>query len=392
MAIDRFNGERPRLGRERLGAVNASSRATDLLRMRDEVTPYPSEPSDEQLAEELGIPLGELVRFDMNTLGGGPLPAVVEALAAYDPARIVEYGDQAYARLRQAITAATGAPGHRIIPGAGADELIRLLTGMTVGPGDVVVIPTPTFAMFAVEARLAGARVVEVPRRVPYERQGVEAIRDVAEATGARLVWLCSPNNPTGDMYDLAEVEQLADGLPAMVAVDCVYQELAEVEIGIPAETLSLMPIQERHPNLLILRSLSKAYGLAGARVGYLVVPEALAARFEAARLPLAIGGPSEAAAVGALSDVRDARVRLAGIVSERKRLAAGFIQLGWQVNESHTNFLLVRPPDAAGTATGLLARGLPVRSYPSGPLVDWLRITVRAAVENDRLLEALRS
>ncbi|HET6746201.1 MAG TPA: histidinol-phosphate transaminase [Candidatus Limnocylindria bacterium] len=363
---------------------------TDLLRLRDAVAAYPSEPSDEQMAEELGIPLTQLIRFDMNTLGGGPLPAVVEALAAYDPARVVEYGDQNYARLRVAITAATGAPAHRIIPGAGADELIRLVTTMTLGDGDTVVIPTPTFAMFAVEARLAGARVVEVPRRVPYERQGVEAIRAVAEATGARLVWLCSPNNPTGDMYDHDEIEQLADGLAAMVAVDCVYQELAEVETNLLPEGLSLLPIQERHANLLILRSLSKAYGLAGARVGYLVVPEALAARFEAARLPLAIGGPSEAAAIGALSDVRTARVRLAGIVNERERLAAAFIRLGWQVYESHTNFLLVRPPDAAGTAAALLAQGLPVRSYPAGPLADWLRVTVRAAAENDRLLAAL--
>ena len=363
---------------------------TDLLRFREEVAPYPSEPSDEQMAEELGIPLSGLVRFDMNTLGGGPLPAVVDALAAYDAAGVVEYGDQAYVRLRAALEAATGAPAHRIIPGAGADELIRLVTTMTAGPADAVVIPTPTFAMFAVEAWLAGARVVEVPRSDPGARQPVEVIRRAAEESGARLVWLCSPNNPTGDRYETDEVEWLARGLHAIVAVDAVYQEIGEVGSGQEPEAWSLLPVQERQPNLLILRSLAKAYGLAGARVGYLTVPDGLAGRFDAARLPLAIGGPSEAAALGALSDLPAARRRLGELVAQRRRLSDAFTALGWRVLPSHANFLLVRPSDAAAIAASLLERGLVVRSYSSGPLADWLRITVRAPTENDRLLEAL--
>jgi histidinol-phosphate aminotransferase len=363
---------------------------TELLRLRDAVEAYPSEPSDEEMAASLGIPPEALVRFDMNTLGGGPLPAVVEALAAFDPARLVEYGDQAYRRLRAAIQAATGAPAQRIIPGAGADELIRLVTTMTVGVGDTVVVPTPTFAMFAVEARLAGGRVLELPRRELDERQTVDEIRAAAEASAARLVWLCSPNNPTGDMYELADIEALADGLQAIVVVDSVYQEVAEVGRGDPPEGLSLLPLQERLPNLVILRSLAKAYGLAGARVGYLLVADALAARFEAARLPLAIGAASEAAALGALSDLPAARARLGKIVSERARLQSAFVGLGWHVYESHANFLLVRPPHAASIAASLLRAGLVVRSYPSGPLVDCLRITVRAPSENDRLLEVL--
>jgi histidinol-phosphate aminotransferase len=365
-------------------------RPTDLLRLREAVAPYPAEPSDEQLAEELGLPPERVIRFDMNTLGGGPLPAVVDALRAYDPARLVEYGDQAYRRLREAIQAATGTPGHRVIPGAGADELIRLVTTMTVGADDTVVIPTPTFAMFAVEARLAGASVVEVTRDDPAERQPVERIRETAERVSARLVWLCSPNNPTADRYEESEIGRLADGLPALVVVDAVYQELAEVSLGLPPEGASLLAFQDRHPNLLILRSLAKAYGLAGARVGYLVVPDALADRFEASRLPLAIGGASEAAAIAALSDVPAARARLVEIVAQRERLATALGELGWHVLPSLANFLLVRPPDAHAIAATLLRQGLAVRSYPGGPLRDWLRITVRARDENDRLLEAL--
>ncbi|HKO33411.1 MAG TPA: histidinol-phosphate transaminase [Candidatus Limnocylindria bacterium] len=372
--------------------TRADPRETGLLRLRDPVEPYPAEPSDEQLAEELGLSTEQVVRFDMNTLGGGPLPAVVEAMRTFDPARLVEYGDQAYRRLRGAIEAATGSPAHRVIPGAGADELIRLVTTMTVGAGDDVAIPTPTFGMFSVEARLAGASVVEVARDDPGERQPVDRIRAAAERTGARLVWLCSPNNPTGDAYAADDIAALADGLPALVVVDSVYQEMAEVSLGLPAEGASLLHLQDRFPNLVILRSLAKAYGLAGARVGYLVLPDALASRFEASRLPLAIGGASEAAAIAALSDTETARARLTEIVAQRERLAAAFVDLAWRVLPSLANFLLVRPPDAHAIADALLRQGLAVRSYPSGPLREWLRITVRAPAENDRLLEALRS
>ncbi|HEX6130000.1 MAG TPA: histidinol-phosphate transaminase [Candidatus Limnocylindria bacterium] len=361
-----------------------------LLRLRDAVEPYPAEPSDEDVAASLGLPVDRVVRFDMNTLGGGPLPAVQRALRAYDPARVVEYGDQAYRALRRAVTEATGAPEHRVLPGAGADELIRLATTMVVGEGDAVLVPTPTFPMYGVEARLAGARVVEAPRSDPGLRQPVAELRRLALENAARLVWLCSPNNPTADAYAPEEIAELAEGLPAIVVVDAVYQEFAEASRGLPPEALSLLPLQERLRNLLILRSLAKSYGLAGARVGYLVLPDALAARFDAARLPLAIGGPSEAAALAALADPGTARERHRVIVAERKRMAERLAATGWQVLPSVTNFLLVRPPDAATLANALLARGMVVRTYPGGMLADWLRITVRAPGENERLLAAI--
>jgi histidinol-phosphate aminotransferase len=362
-----------------------------LLRLRDAVEPYPAEPSDEDVAASLGLPLERIVRFDMNTLGGGPLPAVERALRAYDPARIVEYGDQAYRALRRAVAEATGVPEHRVLPGAGADELIRLATTMVVGLGDAVLVPTPTFPMYGVEARLAGARVVEAPRADPGRRQSAGELRRLAVERAARLVWLCSPNNPTADAFEADEIAELAEGLPALVVVDAVYQEFAEASRGAEPEALSLVPLQERLPNLLILRSLAKSYGLAGARVGYLLLPDALAGRFDAARLPLAIGGPSEAAAVAALADRGAARKRHRRIVAERERVAERLAAIGWRVLPSVTNFLLVRPPDAAGLAGALLARGLVVRSYPGGMLADWLRITVRAPAENERLLAAIR-
>jgi histidinol-phosphate aminotransferase len=361
-----------------------------LLRLRDPVEPYPIEESDEELAAALGLPVGTVLRFDMNTLGGGPLPGVERALRGYDPARVAEYGDQAYRALRRAIAAVTGAPEHRIVPGAGADELIRLATTMVVGAGDAVVVPVPTFPMFAVEGRLAGARVVEVPRRDPGRRQSPAELRAAVEEHGARLAWLCTPNNPTADLFEAEEVAALADGLPAIVVVDAVYQEFAEASLGEAPESRSLLPLQERLSNLLILRSLAKSYGLAGARIGYLIVPDALAARFDAGRLPLAVGGVTEALALAALDEPDAARERHRRIVEERDGMAGRLRGIGWEVLPSVTNFLLVRPPDATNTAAALLRRGMVVRSYLAGPLAGWLRITVRDPEANARLLAAI--
>jgi histidinol-phosphate aminotransferase len=365
-----------------------SSDPFHLLRLPGRIEPYPLEPSDAELAAAVGLPVDRIVRYDMNTLGGGPLPGVREAWEAWDPASVVEYGDLGYRRLRDAIGAAIGVAPGRIVPGAGADELIRLVTTSVVGPGDAVVVPTPTFPMFAVEAGLAGARVVAVPREHPASRQPPSAIRAAAEAEGARLVWLCSPNNPTGDLTPLDEVRAIADGLAAIVVVDQVYLEFARAA---GAKGYDATALQDRLDNVFVLRSLAKAYGLAGARIGYLVVPWDLAARFDALRLPLSVGLATEGLALGALSDRSAAINRHTEIMVEQRRLADALVELGCEVLDGLANFVTFRPPDARELADGLHRRGLIVREYPDGPMHGWLRATARATDENDRLIEALR-
>ncbi len=277
------------------------------------------------------------------------------------------------------------------MPGAGADELIRLVTTQAVGAGDAVVIPTPTFAMFAVEARLAGARVVDLPRSEPGCRQTAAEIRALAEREAARLVWLCTPNNPTGDAYGLDEVRALADGLPALVCVDEVYLEFAEDSTGAVPGSTSAIRLQDDLPNLLVLRSLSKSHGMAGARVGYLVVADALAERFDGVRLPLSVAAPSEALALAALADDDAARERRVAVIGARERLAAVLAELGCDVLPSVTNSVAFRPTIEADAAdAGLLARGVAVRRYDSGPMAGWLRATARLEPEEGRLLAAL--
>jgi len=364
----------------------------DLLRRPEPVAAYPAEPSDEVLAQRAGLPVADVVRADMNTLGGGALPPVAGALAAFDSKLAAEYGDLAYERLRAALGAKLDVAPRRTIPGAGADELIRLVTTTAVGAGDAVVIPTPTFAMFAVEALLAGARPISVARTDPGARQSAAAIRDAAERESARLVWLCSPNNPTGDRYELDEIRTLADGLPAIVCVDEVYLEFAEDSTGAQPESTSAVRLQDELPNLLVLRSLAKSHGLAGARVGYLVVPDGLADRFDAIRLPLSVGSPSEALALAALGDEAAARDRRLEVIAARDRLAEELARLGCRALESVTNFVAFRPRQgAAAVDADLLARGIAVRRYESGPMAGWLRATARLEPEEGRLLAALR-
>ena len=376
---------------ERVGDAAAADDPVELLRRPGPVDAYPIEPSDEEMATSLGMPAEQLRRYDLNTLGGGPLPGAVAGLRGYDPQHLTEYGDMAYRRLREALGAKVGVPGARILPGAGADELIRLVATASLGEGDATLIPTPGFGMFFVESGLAGARIVSVPRRDPGERQSVAELREVAAREAVRLVWLCTPNNPTGDRYPPEEIRELADGLPALVLVDEVYQEFAEAATGEEPNSRSAIQLQDELPNLLVLRSLSKAYGAAAARIGYLVLPEPLATRFDAMRLPLALAEPSEAVALGLLADEPAAAERRRMLVREQRRLAAALDELGARTLPSVTNFVAFQPPDAHALAAALARRGLLVREYDSGPMAGWLRANARDPQQTQELIDALR-
>jgi histidinol-phosphate aminotransferase len=208
----------------------------------------------------------------------------------------------------------------------------------------------------------------------------LEAVRDPRVG----VVWLCSPDNPTGRLLDQSLVEAVLEAAPdAVVVVDEAYFELC-------GSTVADRLLQTA--NGVLVRTFSKGYGLAGARVGYLVAPTEIARAIETIRLPQNMTAFGIAAACRALADQAGLQARVAEILAERTRLSSELGRRGWEVLPSEANFLLARPPrPATAVAEWLQLGGLIVRSYPSHPRLNaWLRISVRSPEEDDRLLARL--
>ncbi len=284
-----------------------------------------------------------------------------------------------------------------VVPGAGADEILDMCVKAFLPAGASAVIPVPSYAMYRVVTEQRGGVVVPVPRFGPDRAFGFDEAGIRAAVAGASMLWLCNPNNPTGQLEAPGNIEHLLEGIaadaaesgrePAAVIVDEAYAEFA-------GETV--IPLRTRFPNLVVVRTASKAYALAGLRVGFAVAAPATLARVALYRPPGSIGTISETAVTRALLDAEEMRENVARVDRERVRLAQAFAGIAWPPYPSVTNFLLVdiRTPDrAAFVADRLLRLGLVPRTFGADhPLAHCLRFTVRAAGENDRLIAAARA
>lgn len=284
------------------------------------------------------------------------------------------------------------APGHLLV-GRGSDEAIDLLVRATCVAGrDPVLVTPPVFGMYAVSARLQGAPLLEVPL-LDDPVQGLvpdlAAIAREAAQRGAKLVFLCSPSNPGGQSIPLADVAALARELEgrSLVVVDEAYGEYSDL----PSATTLL----GAHPNLVVLRTLSKAHALAAARIGVAIADPGLIAVLRRCQAPYPVPTPCVELAVGGLSAsaLEATFERVARVRSERARLHAAMAGLPVvrRVYPSQGNFLLVRLQDAESAYRALLAAGIVVRDQRAAPsLGDALRITVGTPEQNDRVLAVL--
>ena len=336
-----------------------------------EMQPYEWEPPSARIASEAGLPEADVVRFDTNTS-----PWAGASLNKLGALALNEYPDTSYTMLTSALARYTGALAETITVGAGADEILDLLAKAYVGAGDPVVLTRPTYAMFRIVSEMAGGRVDAIPG------VGLDLDQDrfMERSRHARLTWLCNPNNPTGELLPVGFIERLAEASPGVVAVDEAYFEFSAVTA---AELVA------RFPNLVVVRTLSKAFGLAGVRVGYALAGPLIGAALRRVRPPGSISVVSEALGVQALSDLDGMRERVSRIVASRDTLFSEITGLDLPVHPSAANFLLVQTGE--GAASWLLRRGLVVRTFPKGsPLAGFLRITVRTAQENARLVDGL--
>jgi len=357
---------------------------------------YTWEATDEGVAARYGIALERVVRFDLNTSPATP-PFVAEILARgrfETPASEYPPGD--YRRLVEVAAAAYGVEPADVVCGAGADEILDLCAKAFLPPGGAAIVPAPTYAMYRVLTEQRPARVVAVPRRSADRGYALdaEAVRRACREADAALIWLCSPNNPTGVGEPPGTLEALLDGLAAdaavagrpgpLVVLDEAYAEF----VG-----MSLHGLRTRYPRLVAVRTASKAYALAGLRVGFAIGTAETIGRLALYRPPGSVSTISATVVTEALGRPAEMRANVDRIATERARLGAALDAVGWPVAPSVTNFLLVdlsAPERAARTADELMSRGLVPRTFAADhPLASHLRITVRSPGDDDRLIEA---
>lgn len=365
--------------------------------MTDVVAPgasqvYTWEPSNRAIAQRHGLRPEDILRFDTNTSPAPPEWAAATLGGDFDPP-LNEYPDSSYADLTSAAAAYLGVATDRIVVGAGADEILDLVAKAWLGEGATALLPTPTYAMYGVLSGQRGARIERVPRLGPLERYAVDLEALLPLLPGASVVWLCDPNNPTGAREDsdrldavLRAAGEVTGGLkPPLVVIDEAYAEFVEG---------SAVTLLDRYPHLLVVRTLSKAFALAGARVGYAAGSRSVIARLERVRPPGSISTISATLGAGALARPEVARANAARLSAEREWLAERLAVAGWPPAPSVTNFLLVSLDDASRTeAAGehLLRSGIVPRSFPADhPLASHLRLTVRSRAENERLLAVI--
>ena len=354
---------------------------------------YVWEPTSESLAARYGVPRESIVRFDVNT---SPVPPDLRSVlaAGFDPT-LSEYPPSDYRTLVEAAAAAYGVVADELLPTAGADEALDLTARAFLREGSVAVVATPTYAMYRIVSEQRGAEVVAVPRL--GSSQGfaldVPALAAAATREDAAVVWLCEPNNPTGSYESPDRIARLLGALetaaaanhrmPPVVVVDEAYSEF----VG-----KSTLRLRFDYKRLVVIRTLSKAHALAGARVGFAIARPQTLAPIVSFRAPASVGTVSAALAEAALRRPELAAANVTRIAEQRKRLERELTALGWAPYPSRTNFILIRFSSPGAAAELLLRQGLVPRQFDADhPFADCLRLTVRSDEENSRLLEVAR-
>ncbi|MBL8516897.1 MAG: histidinol-phosphate transaminase [Betaproteobacteria bacterium] len=309
-------------------------------------------------------------------------PGLADALAA---ASLNRYPDPAASGLRDTLRRVAGIPAeYDLMLGNGSDEIIQVIALALARPGATLMSVEPAFVMFKVIAELTGLRYVGVPLTADFALDEAAVMSALARERPAVLFLAC-PNNPTGNLFDLDVVERVIRAAPGLVVVDEAYSAFAKE---------SFLPRLGRHPNAVLMRTLSKL-GLAGLRLGYLAGCREWLAEFDKVRLPYNINALSQAAARFALTHHDVLAAQAAVIVAERERVATALAAMpGVWVFPSEANFLLFRVADADRLFASLKSRKILVknvsRAHPL--LADCLRVSMGTAVENTAFLSAVES
>jgi len=317
------------------------------------------------------------VKLNTNESPVPPSPRVLEAVrnAVTDELRL--YPSPTGAPARQAIARHLGLDPAQVAVGNGGDEMIELCFRAFAGAGETVAYPTPTYPLLDPLCRMHEVRGSTHPTEIPWE------LPPGLAADPSPLKFVVNPNSPTGALFDAAAVEAVARASTGVVVIDEAYVDFA------PRSCLSLL---EGNRNIVLLRTFSKSYALAGMRIGFAIAHPDLIASLDLVKDSYNLDRLAIVAAVAAIEDEDHHRKLVAEVIANRTELAADLAGLGFEVVPSATNFLFVKPPmPAASVASALRERKILVRHYDREPIAGWLRITVGTKEQHRLLLAALR-
>ncbi len=351
------------------------------------IAPYqPGKPISE-LAREYGLDERSIIKLASNENCMGPSPKAVAAVKKSLP-DINRYPDASSFYLRRRVAKFLGIDASSLIFGNGSDEIIGMATRTFVGDGDEVVIAKPTFLIYEIVSQLQGAKIKSIPLRkdLKYDLRAMKK----AVTPDTKIVFIANPDNPTGTYVSKKELDEFFDGLPEKVIVflDEAYFEFADYSFKDYPSGIDYL----NRPGVIVARSFSKAYGLAGLRIGYGISSPEIISCMERTREPFNVNLLALSGAAAAIDDKAFLKKTLSHVEREKVLMYAAFRGMGLDCVDSATNFVLVNvKKDCKDIFNALLRMGVIVRDMKAWGLDTFIRVTVGTKVENRRFIAALK-
>jgi len=328
---------------------------------------------------EQPAPGSKVVKLNTNENPYPPSPRAMEVLRGLDADALRRYPDPSAARFRQAAAEALGVPVGSLIAGNGSDELLTMILRAFVGPGDVVAYPVPTYVLYRTLAEIQEGVAVELPYPDDYALPGEALVK-----AGAAVTFVAGPNSPSGTTYPIEQLDDLAGRIRGVLVVDEAYVDFADADC---------LELARRRDNVVVLRTLSKGYSLAGLRLGLAAAAPGLLEGLWKVKDSYNVDAVACAVGAAAVADQAHKNANAERVRASRAALAKDLESLGFRVWPSQANFLLARPPagDAERLYEGLKSRGVLVRYFKQPRLEDKLRITVGTDEQDEALIAALK-
>jgi histidinol-phosphate aminotransferase len=321
-----------------------------------------------------------VVKLNTNENPFAPSDKVMQAIAQVEPEMLRRYPDPTASRFRVAAAKVLGVSPDMILAGNGSDDVLTVATRTFLPPGGVLACPEPTYSLYPVLARLEQAHYQAVPWDKDWSLP-TDALRD----TKADAIFLANPNAPSGTFVSPTKVEELVRQFRGLVLIDEAYVDFADD---------NCLALVKEYANVVVSRTLSKAYSLAGLRFGYAVAQPQVVEQMLKVKDSYNCDAISTCAATAAIEDQEYARRSWEFVKSERQRLSSELTQLGWTVAKSQANFILATAPNGRGADVylGLKRQGILVRHWDKPGLDGKIRITVGQSQENNALLAGIKA